>query len=343
MTDVVQQMVEKVRHAAATGTPLSILGGGSRGMRPSGQSLRVSAYRGIVDYDPRELYLTARAGTPLEEIEAILATEGQMLAFEPPRFSPDSTLGGAFASGASGPRRPYAGAARDFVLGCRMVDGRGEVLRFGGQVMKNVAGYDVARLMAGAWGTLGVVLDISLKVLPRPQTSLTLVHESPLDLALPRMREISAKPLPLDAVCHLDGRLHLRFSGSEDAVQAARRRLGGEVLQDADRFWQRLRDRQLPFFDGEMPLWRLAVPTTATLGLQGAWLVEWGGAQRWLRTSAAAATVCAAAQAAGGHATLFQGVCPLSFPSLGGALLALHGRLKAVFDPHGLFNPGVLF
>lgn len=343
MMDVMQRLVEGVRHAIATGMPLFILGSGSRGMCPAGQSLRVSAYRGIIDYDPRELYLTARAGTPLEEIETLLASEGQMLAFEPPCFSPDSTLGGAIATGASGPRRPHVGAARDFVLGCRMIDGRGEVLRFGGQVMKNVAGYDIARLMAGAWGTLGVVLEVSLKVLPRPQMSLTLVHESSLGPALARMRELSAKPLPLDAVCHLDGRLHLRLSGSEGAVQAARRKLGGEVLQDAPRFWQRLRDRQLPFFDGEMPLWRLAVPTTAVLGLQGEWLVEWGGAQRWLRTSADAVTVCAAARAAGGHATLFQGVRPLSFPPLSGTLLALHGRLKAAFDPHGIFNPGVLF
>jgi len=343
--DVAQHLAEQVLDAIAGNTPLAIAGAGTRAVPDSGSKpMPVSGHHGIVDYEPRELYITARAGTPLAAIEAELAGAGQMLAFEPPRFADHSTLGGAIASGLSGPRRPYAGAARDFVLGCRIINGRGEVLHFGGQVMKNVAGYDVSRLMVGAWGTLGVLLEVSLKVLPQPQASLTVVREYPLDQALLRMRELAGKPLPVDASCHLDGKLYLRLSGSEAAVEAARRKLGGDVLQHAAAFWQQLRDRQLPFFAGPQPLWRLSLPPAhPPLNIEGSWLIEWGGAQRWLKTDVDAGQMCLAASQAGGYATRLHGGEMPVFHALPPALLALHRRVKQAFDPHGIFNPGMSF
>lgn len=343
--DIAQHLAEQVMEAVAAKMPLAIAGAGTRAAPdPGGKPLPVSGHHGIVDYEPRELYITARAGTSLAAIEAELAGSGQMLAFEPPRFAANSTLGGAIASGASGPRRPYAGAARDFVLGCRIINGRGETLRFGGQVMKNVAGYDVSRLMVGAWGTLGTLLEISLKVLPLPQASLTVVREYPLDLALLRMRELAGKPIPVDASCHLDGKLYLRLSGSEAAVEAARRKLGGDALENAAAFWQHLRDRQLPFFAGPQPLWRLSLPPARPpLNIEGPWLVEWGGAQRWLKTDIDAGQVRLTTAQAGGHATLLRVADIPVFHPLPPALLALHRSVKQAFDPHGIFNPGMSF
>jgi glycolate oxidase FAD binding subunit len=348
MADIAQNLTQQVCAAIAGNTPLAIQGAGSRqflGRPPAGEPLLVSGHDGIVEYEPRELVITARAGTPLAAIEAELAAAGQMLAFEPPRFAATSTLGGAIASGLSGPRRAYCGAARDFVLGCRIINGKGEILRFGGQVMKNVAGYDVSRLMVGAFGTLGVLLEVSLKVLPRPAASLTLVREYPAEQALQRMRELAGKPLPIDACCHLDGALCLRLSGSHEAVQAARRRLGGELLEDDASFWRRLRDMQLPFFAGAQPLWRFSVPAACPLSPpDGAWLIDWSGAQRWLKTDLDAGALRDAAEQAGGHATLFRnGGRNDIFHPLPAGLLALHRNLKRAFDPHGIFNPGKLY
>jgi glycolate oxidase FAD binding subunit len=305
--------------------------------------LAVDGHTGIVAYDPRELVVTARAGTRLAELEAELAACGQMLAFEPPHFSEQATLGGAVASGLSGPRRAYCGAVRDFVLGCRVLDGNGKQLNFGGQVIKNVAGYDVSRLMVGAWGTLGVLLEVSLKVLPQPRASVTVVQSCTADEALQRVRDLARQPLPLDASCHCDGRLYLRLSGEAAATEAARRRLGGDVLSDADEFWRSLRDHALPFFAGT-PLWRLSLPATAAMPpLAGDWLLEWGGALRWLKSDAPVEQVRAAAEQAGGHAMLFRGGARHDvFHPLPAPLLALHQRLKQSFDPQGLFNPGLM-
>ncbi len=346
MGDLAQQLAERVRAAYESNTPLAVQGAGSReplGRAATGERLDVLPHAGIVGYEPRELVITARAGTPLAALEAALGEAGQMFAFEPPRFAADSTLGGAVASGLSGPRRAYAGAARDFVLGCRIVNGKGEILKFGGQVMKNVAGYDASRLMVGAYGTLGVLLDVSLKVLPQPQTSLTLVREYSTIQALQRMRELAGKPWPLDASCHLDGRLYLRLSGSTESVETARRRVGGETLAGGDLFWRDVRDLRLPFFDG--PVWRLALPAASSMpDLPGEWLVEWSGAQRWLKTDAAPEAVRAAAEQVGGHAFLLfgdGGVAP--FHPLPPALLALHRRLKAAFDPAGILNCGRMY
>jgi glycolate oxidase FAD binding subunit len=340
--------IERVRAAHATRTPLIIHGGGSKtfyGNADEGEVLSTRMLAGVVDYQPKELVLTARAGTPLAEIEALLGEHQQMLAFEPPHFNGPATLGGSIATGLSGPRRPYAGAARDFVLGVRLIDGTGQPLRFGGQVIKNVAGYDVSRLMVGALGTLGLITEVSLKVLPKPAVETTLQYELDEAAAILKMNQWAGQPLPLSATSWHAGLLTLRLSGAASAVQAAHARLGGEVLTDAAAFWQRLRDQATPFFD-KRPLWRLALKSsTPPKQLGDAQWIEWGGAVRWLASDLPAATLREAAQTAGGHATLFRGNARADgvFAPLAPALATLHRNLKERFDPAGIFNRGRLY
>ena len=348
------EFVERIRSAHAANTPLVIQGGGSKsfyGNPDEGEVLSTRALAGVVDYQPKELVLTARAGTPLAEIEALLAEQNQMLAFEPPHFGGTATLGGSIAAGLSGPRRPYAGAARDFVLGAAIIDGTGQPLAFGGQVIKNVAGYDVSRLMAGALGTLGVLTRISLKVLPRPAAETSLQFECDEAAAILKMNQWAGQPLPLSATSWHAGVLTVRLSGAASAVAAAQARLGGEALDHADDFWQRLRDQTAAFFDKRPPdpahaLWRLAVKSTAApLGLGDAQWIEWGGSVRWLVTDAPAATLRDAAARHGGHATLFRGpaLADGNFAPRPAALAALHRGLKQRFDPGGILNRGRLY
>ena len=359
--------IERIRAAYADNTPLVIQGCSSKafyGNAGAGEILDTRDLAGVVDYQPKELVLTARAGTPLADIETLLAEQGQMLAFEPPHFGRPATLGGSIATGLSGPRRPYAGAARDFVLGVRIIDGTGQPLRFGGQVIKNVAGYDVSRLMVGALGTLGLITEVSLKVLPKPAAETTLQYELDEAAALLKMNQWAGQPLPLSATSWHAGLLTLRLSGAASAVHAAQAKLGGEALNDAAAFWQRLRDQATPFFD-KRPLWRLAVKsTTPPLQRGDAQWIEWGGAVRWLASDLPAATLREAAKTAGGHATLFRGNAPSPQPSprpgegakvvpkaisdgafapLAPALATLHRNLKQRFDPKGIFNRGRLY
>lgn len=345
--EISAELAEAVLGAVRTREPLEIQGGGSKafyGRHPTGRPVTLIEHRGIVSYEPTELVLTARCGTPLTELEHLLARHGQMMAFEPPHFGANATLGGAVASGLSGPRRPYAGAARDFVLGTRVLNGKGEIVGFGGQVMKNVAGYDVSRLMAGAMGTLGILLEVSLKVLPLPPKEITLVFEMDTGRAIEAMSRWGAQPLPLSAACHDGRRLYLRLSGAKTGVATARETLGGEAV--ADDIWTPLREHGLEFFAGDGPLWRVSVPPgTPPMDLPGNWLLDWGGAQRWLRTHADERRIRQATAEAGGHATLFRGgdregmiFHPLSQP-----LSLLHQRLKAAFDPEGIFNPGRMY
>ena len=344
-SDSVESIQEAVLSAIQERTPLRIVGGGSKefyGRRDQGQVLAVGRHSGITSYEPSELVITARAGTLLTDIEAALAGKGQMLPFEPPHFGNSATLGGTIACGFSGPRRPYTGAARDFVLGVTCINGEGKVLRFGGQVMKNVAGYDISRLMVGAMGTLGVLLEISLKVLPRPKYELTLTQELGVQDAITTMNTWAAKPLPLSAACYYNRCLYLRLSGYESSVRQAANQIGGEILSTADRFWEALREHRLDFFSGNRPLWRLSIdPATAPLALAGEWLLDWGGGQRWLRSDEPMALIREEVVQAGGHALLFRGGDRDGevFHPLPPALRTIHHQLKSAFDPHGLFNP----
>jgi glycolate oxidase FAD binding subunit len=347
--DISAALHQQVLDALPNATPLNITGGGSKSFLTRAtqtQPIDVSAHRGIVEYDPRELVLTARNGTTLQEIESALAEAGQMLAFEPPHFGDAATLGGTIACGLSGPRRPYSGSARDFVLGCKLLNGRGEILRFGGQVMKNVAGYDVSRLMAGAYGTLGILLEISLKVLPRPAASITVARECSAADAISGMSASLGKPYPVDGACYHGEHLYVRISGSAQAVREARTKIPGDVVQDADAFWHGLREHQLPFFKRSGALYRVVVkPATPPLNIEGTWLLDWGGAQRWLYSDESIASVRHRAEPAGGHVTVFRGSDHAEeiFQPLPGPLLTIHQRLKASFDPKNIFNRGRLY
>ncbi|HMW18594.1 MAG TPA: glycolate oxidase subunit GlcE [Accumulibacter sp.] len=343
---------QRIRAAADAGEHLALQGSGSKafyGGTISGTPFEVAAYRGIVAYEPTELVVTARAGTTLSELSAVLAERGQWLPCEPPHFGPSATVGGMLACGLSGPGRAAAGAVRDFVLGVKLLTGNGEVLSFGGQVMKNVAGYDVARLIAGSLGTLALILEVSLKVLPRPLAEKSVRLAVDEREALSRLNRWGGQPLPISASAWHQGELTVRLSGAAAAVAAARERLGGETLaeNEAAAFWQSLREQTHDFFNGEVPLWRLSLPSVAAPQALGATLIEWGGAQRWLR-GGDPATYRAAASAAGGHATLFRGDPALKaavgvFQPLNAPLLRIHRRLKTAFDPRGVFNPGRLY
>ncbi|MCW5888853.1 MAG: glycolate oxidase subunit GlcE, partial [Anaerolineales bacterium] len=371
--------------AATDKQPLRIRGGGTKdffGNPPVGELLETAGHAGIVAYEPTELVVTVRAGTPLAELEAALAAQGQMLAFEPPHFSPLpagergrgrgvpgaepsppalspnpspasgrgerpaaapesglATVGGCVAAGLSGPRRAAAGSVRDFVLGMKVLDGKGEVLNFGGQVMKNVAGYDVSRLMTGALGTLGLLLDVSLKVLPKPAAEATLRLELPQDKAIETMNRWGGQPLPVSATCWHDDLLTVRLSGARAAVAAAREKLGGEAVDDAATFWESVREQRHGHFTGEEAQWRLSLPSDcAPLDLPGAPLIEWGGALRWLAFDGEASVVRAAVAAAGGHAMLFRGGDKVKsaagvFQPLPDAVMQLQRKLKRAFDP----------
>ncbi|SDN80195.1 glycolate oxidase subunit GlcE [Vreelandella arcis] len=352
--DIADALCEQVREAYASRTPLRIVGGDTRAFygRPvDGQALNVTDHSGIVDYDPVELVVTVRAGTRLSALEAVLADKHQMLPFEPPAFGEASTIGGAVATGLSGPRRPWAGAARDFVLGTRVITQEGKLLRFGGEVMKNVAGYDFSRLMAGAQGTLGVLADISFKVLPLPSATHSLRLPMGIDDALKKLAELGRQPLPITAAAWHQGELFIRLEGGHSSVKATQERLGGDEL-DAS-FWQSLRDHQHAFFTlGEgQALWRLSLPpNTPPLALYIAdadIFYDWGGSQRWVKTSLDADTLRNACHAAGGHATCYtpytQGGAQSPFTPLPSVVEKYHRNLKAELDVHGIFNPGRLY
>lgn len=355
------RLVDRIKAATAAKQPLELRGGGSKafyGGTPAGEVLDVRELAGISRYEPSELVVSVRAGTPLAELEAALAEQGQHLAFEPPRFGAaeglQGTVGGMVAAGLAGPARVSVGSVRDFLLGATLVNGRGEVLSFGGQVMKNVAGYDVCRVLAGSLGTLGLIAEVSLKVLPLPRASTTVRLELDAASAIRQVNDWSARPLPLNASAWWDGMLVLRFSGAVAAVESAVRQIGGEVVPPAmaEPFWQGLRDHTDEFFvgaaravDSGAALWRLSLPSFAPpLKLSGEQLIEWGGAQRWICTSAPAATLREAAAAVGGHAVLFRSRDKTAgaFAPLAPPIARIHQELKRAFDPAGVFNPGRL-
>ncbi|MBS0373552.1 MAG: glycolate oxidase subunit GlcE [Proteobacteria bacterium] len=340
---------DRLADAAARGVPVRIRGGGSKdflGARLEGEPLDTRDYAGVVDYEPSELVVTARAGTPLATLEALLAASGQCLPCEPPHFGGAPTVGGAVAAGLAGPARAALGGMRDYVLGAKLLTARGELLAFGGRVMKNVAGFDVARLLCGSFGILGLIAEVSLKVLPRPAAAATLAFELGEAAALESFLGWARRPLPVTASAWVDGRAYLRLAGAPAAVAAAGRTLGGSRLGDAEAavLWAALRDHAHPWLAPRTPLWRLSVPAaSAALGLPGTTLIEWGGALRWVRSDAPAATIREAARRAGGSAARWHGagLAPAHEP-LPAPLAAIHRRLKDAFDPDRRFNPGRL-
>ena len=350
---MVEPFIHAINNAVKNKKPLYIQGGNSKYFygeltNPAYDTLNIATYAGIVNYEPSELVVTARAGTRLVDLETVLHEHHQMLAFEPPHFGENATLGGCIATGLSGPRRAYAGAARDFVLGARILDGRGNDLHFGGQVMKNVAGYDVSRLMTGAMGTLGVLLEVSLKVLPRPPMETSLCMQMKEGDAIKNMHQWASKPLPISATCFHNDKLFVRLSGTESAVRAARLKLGGEEVHQGELFWQSLREHTHTFFSSGARLWRLSIKSfTAPLSLPGQQLIEWGGALRWLATdeNLSEKVIRSQAEDAGGHATLFYGEKSSLqvFHPLKAHMMTLHKRLKQKFDPAGIFNPGRMY
>jgi glycolate oxidase FAD binding subunit len=352
------RLIDRVMLAQADRAPLDIRGGGTKlfyGGTPTGEPLSMAGLAGISAYEPTELVVTVRAGTPLAELEAVLEERGQCLPFEPPRFAPGGTVGGMVAAGLSGPARAAVGAVRDHVLGLTLLNGRGEVLTFGGQVAKNVAGYDVSRLIAGSLGILGVICEVSLKVLPIHRASATLCFDWDESRALEQLRKWASQPLPLNASAWHDGRLHLRLAGAAAAVHAGCRRLGGDVVapEAARTWWLGVRDQTQGLFSfsesqmaGGESLWRLSLPATAApVKLAGRQFIEWHGAQRWWRTVAEAREVREAAAQAGGHATRVRGVAKSEavFSPVSEALMRIHRELKRAFDPAGIFNPGRLY
>lgn len=351
MADNLQTLQEQVLHARDGGHKLNIVGGGTkafmgRAADPDADTLNLGEHTGIVDYHPVELVLTVRAGTTLQEIEATLAEEGQALHFEPPHFGESSTIGGTLACNLSGPARPWAGSVRDQVLGVRLINGKGEHLRFGGQVMKNVAGYDVSRLQAGAMGTLGVLTEISMKVMPKPAATLTLVQEMAADEVIHYMNSRAAEPKPITAACWLDGKVYLRLSGARSAVEATAQKWSGDVMENGDQFWRQIQDMNNDFFTGDDPLWRFSVGSTAANPkLDGPWLIDWAGSQRWYRGNAELKQMEALAKEARGQVSLFrggdrEGEVMQHQPD---ALKGIQRRLKNAFDPDGIFNPGRLY
>lgn len=348
MSDISQTLQAQVQQAAVDKTALNIVAGNSKqfyGFPVDAQTLDVSQHKGITSYEPTELVLTARAGTPLSELEGALAEQRQCLPFEPPHFGNTATLGGSIACNFSGPARPYAGAARDLVLGCKIINGKGEILSFGGEVMKNVAGYDVSRLMCGAMGTLGVLLEVSLKVLPLPEKTTTLVMDLDYHDAWQMICKISSTPAPLSATCYDGKQLYLRFSGAETSVDATVRKLGGESLSKGEEFWYKLREQQSDFFQTSKPLWRISIAADAPhLELPGQWLYEWGHRQRWLATDSPAEQIQNTVAEYAGHATLFRGNRNGVFlQPLSANLHKIHLNLKNAFDPAHIFNPGKMY
>ena len=354
----VQRLRDRILAARDAKTALEIRGGGTKrfyGNVPRGEPLDVRELAGITSYEPTELVVTVLAGTPLRELESVLAERGQCLPFEPPHFGTGGTVGGMVAAGLAGPARACVGPLRDYVLGVTMLNGMGEGLTFGGQVMKNVAGYDVSRLIAGSMGILGVICEVSLKVMPIFPACRTLCVEMDETGALKQLNRWAGESFPLNASAWHMGRLYLRLAGANAAVAQALEKAGGRELepQAAAAWWSDIRDHRHEFFplsDAQLERgecsWRLAVPDSAPpIALPGDQFIEWGGGQRWWRSAAPASQIRSAAERAGGHATLVRAAdkSPGAFTTLKAASMKIHKRLKQSFDPAGIFNPGRLY
>ena len=349
MNDISSQLQEQLKHAIDTQQSLVIQGTNSKafyGNPVQGSSISLANHSGIVSYEPTELVITALAGTPIHEIEAALHDNNQILPFEPPRFATGGTIGGAIATGLAGPSRPWGGAPRDLLLGCKILDGKSQILNFGGAVMKNVAGYDISRLMAGALGSLGILLEVSLKVLPKPQVEEYITLDIDSSGSIPLLRQLTAASVPVTGACHLGDKTHIRLSGNSASVKAWARKLGGQIDNHGKEFWRKLRDHQLDYFSSDQALWRLSLPpATSQLDCEDHSLIDWAGAQRWVYSKSDASDIREQVSKAGGHATLFRGT-DLSismFHELDSVQQEFHKGLKQRFDPFNILNPGRMY
>ena len=343
------ELVSLVTDAINNKRKLNIVGGNSKsfyGRKTEGEPVHVTGHTGVLNYEPSELVITARAGTALSDIESLLAKEGQRLIFEPPYFSETATLGGTIATGINGPCRPWTGSARDSVLGVKIINGRGEILSFGGEVMKNVAGYDVSRLMVGSMGTLGILLDVSLRLLPLPEKTTTLIIERIDEEVINYFTKLNSQFLPLSAMAYLENRLYVRLSGNAASVDAAKKLIGGNTFDESD-FWTSIREQSHDFFKQAGTLWRVSVPPATALmkELPGSWLIDWGGAQRWFISDMKAEELRSIVKKANGHATIYRNKNKISdvFHPLTEAQEHLHRMVKQAFDPDGIFNSGRLY
>jgi len=346
-----ESLQQQVQEAISSHTPLFIHGGESKqfyGNSVDAKPLDISKHTGVVSYEPTELCITVRAGTRLNELEALLAGQQQILPFEPPQYSDKATIGGAIAAGISGPRRSYTGSVRDAILGVQIINGEGEIVNFGGQVMKNVAGYDLSRLMVRSQGTLGVILNVSIRLLPKPTHELTLHFGSSAEQALTFFQDIGNQQLPVTATAWYNDTAYLRLSASETTLEACQKKIEAEPLSDLNKLWQDIRDHKHSFFEHfDKPLWRLSLPPASDYfsSVDDSQFIEWDGAQRWISSNVPANIIQSLAEKHGGHATLFRGDLPETpkFPALEPALFELHKQLKNKMDPHGIFNPNRVY
>jgi glycolate oxidase FAD binding subunit len=349
MTGISGEIASRVEAAYQAGTALEITATGTKSFLGqqvrNAEALDVTGHRGIIEYDPAELVLVARAGTPLQEIEDLLTGHQQMLGFEPPFISNGATLGGAVAAGLAGPRRAYSGAVRDFILGAKFINGKGETITAGGKVMKNVAGFDLFRPMARSMGTLGVILDVSLRLIPLPEAETTLLHEEKHESdALEKMNLWAGKTQAISGACWDGEKIRIRLSGSTASIKHAQAQIGGESLAD-DNYWQDLNNFKLDFFQQPGNLWRISLaPMSGAVGDYQHQLIDWGGAQRWIKSPVAPETIRKQASQLGGHAECFSEDQSIpTYHPLEAKVLALHRRFKAAFDPAGILNPGRMY
>jgi glycolate oxidase FAD binding subunit len=376
-----EELRQAVEWALNDGVTLDVRGQGSKQAlgKPMtcDQVLDLSGLSGIVDYAPEELVVTLRAGTPMREVEALLAQRNQMLAFEPPDLGPllgqeagRGTLVGAVMGNLAGPRRISAGAARDHLLGFSGVNGRGEAFKSGGKVMKNVTGYDLSKLLAGSWGTLAVLDQVSVKVLPAPDQTRTLVLLGLSDeKAVKAMCAAMGSPHDVSGAAHVDGRTALRLEGVAPSVEARLKGLrdllaeAGAAMEElgtleSRAFWREVRDVAPLSGSGDAVVWKISCPPTEGPGIVGRikaqrpaaeTLYDWSGGLVWLALPPSAGAdhsiVRSTLGATGGHATLIRGTETVRasvpvFQPQPAALAALAARVKESFDPKRLFNPG---
>lgn len=378
--DLSESLQQQVKETISNKTPLYIQAGNSKpfyGNKVEAKILDVSEHTGVISYEPTELCITVRTGTKLCELEALLAEQNQILPFEPPHFSSDidgtdtATIGGAIATGISGPRRAYTGSVRDAILGVEIINGDGDIASFGGQVMKNVAGYDLSRLMVRSHGTLGVLLSVSIKLLPKPAKDITLSLKASQDEALAFFQALRVQQLPISASAWYDNKISLRISASETITETSHKRLNdfidakfpslrhAELDTNNESFWEDLRDHKHPFFQQvDKPVWRLSLPPSTESITQiddvisesndnsePCQLIEWGGAQRWVKTRSPANIIHSVAQSNKGYASFFykKGIEDQTFAELDPTLFKIHQQLKSKMDTHGIFNPNKIY